>query len=370
MKVNRRRFLRAARRSRSAPSPRARRRRRGRRRRRRGRRARLTSGSRSTAAHQAGVLTEPRDAVVLAALDAIAPDRDAARRRPAGAQRPGARAHAGLAMPVGEADEPPLDSGALGTEIAPDALTVTIGFGALAVHERYGLEAPPKLERMTPFDGDQLDAGAHPRRRAAADQRAQHGHRLARAARAAAADARRARAALVDRRLPGRRSGTATKRSARRNLFGFRDGTANPDTGDDALMRQLVWTPERRHVHGGPADPDAPRVLGPGRPARAGGDDRPPPRHGRAAGRPRRVPGPAPGPRSRRASGSRSTRTSGSQPAHRATDDQRLLRRAWNYQRGFDQAGQLDQGLIFAAFNQDPRAAVRRRSRSASRGSR
>ena len=31
-----------------------------------------------------------------------------------------------------------------------------------------------------------------------------------------------------------------------------------------------------------------------------------------------------------------------------------MLRRAWNYQRGFDQAGQLDQGLIFAAFNQDP----------------
>ena len=35
------------------------------------------------------------------------------------------------------------------------------------------------------------------------------------------------------------------------------------------------------------------------------------------------------------------------------TADQRLLRRAWNYQRGFDQAGQLDQGLIFVAFNQD-----------------
>ena len=34
----------------------------------------------------------------------------------------------------------------------------------------------------------------------------------------------------------------------------------------------------------------------------------------------------------------------------RGTPDQRLLRRAWNYQRGFDPAGQLDQGLIFAAF--------------------
>ena len=35
-----------------------------------------------------------------------------------------------------------------------------------------------------------------------------------------------------------------TKRSARRNLFGFRDGTGNPAPTDDALMRQLVWTPE------------------------------------------------------------------------------------------------------------------------------
>ncbi len=36
------------------------------------------------------------------------------------------------------------------------------------------------------------------------------------------------------------------------------------------------------------------------------------------------------------------------------TADQRLLRRSWNYQRGFDEAGQLDQGLIFVAYNQDP----------------
>ena len=35
------------------------------------------------------------------------------------------------------------------------------------------------------------------------------------------------------------------------------------------------------------------------------------------------------------------------------TADQRILRRGYNYHRGVDEAGQLDQGLMFVAFNQD-----------------
>ena len=42
------------------------------------------------------------------------------------------------------------------------------------------------------------------------------------------------------------------------------------------------------------------------------------------------------------------------QPAHAATDDQRFLRRPYNYHRGFDSAGSLDQGMLFMAYNQDP----------------
>jgi deferrochelatase/peroxidase EfeB len=41
-------------------------------------------------------------------------------------------------------------------------------------------------------------------------------------------------------------------------------------------------------------------------------------------------------------------------PRSAPTANQRFLRRGFNYSRGFDQAGQLDQGLLFVAFNQSP----------------
>ena len=302
--------------------------------------------------HQAGVLTEPRDAVVLAALDSVATDLGAL---VAGLRLLSARAREltqGWAMPVGEPDEPPPDSGALGTEIAPDALTVTIGFGA-SLFERHDLKAPEKLERMTPFAGDRLDPGLT------------HGdvillisaNHMDTASHALRELLRLTRDQLALRwwidGFQGAHRGPE-QRSARRNLFGFRDGTGNPDTSDDALMRQLVWTPGggtymavrliRMHLEfwdrvglrhqeamigrrrdtgaplGGRDEFDDPRLdLDPG------GDRVPLDSHIRLAN-----------------------------PRTAATADQRLLRRSWNYQRGFDPAGQLDQGLIFVAYNQDP----------------
>ena len=41
-------------------------------------------------------------------------------------------------------------------------------------------------------------------------------------------------------------------------------------------------------------------------------------------------------------------------PRTKPTANQRILRRGYNYTRGYDAAGQLDQGLAFVAFNQSP----------------
>ena len=52
------------------------------------------------------------------------------------------------------------------------------------------------------------------------------------------------------------------------------------------------------------------------------------------------------------------------QPAHPGDGDQRIIRRGYNFHRGIDGAGNLDQGLVFVAFNQDIErqfATIRRR---------
>jgi deferrochelatase/peroxidase EfeB len=314
-------------------------------------------------AHQAGVLHEPRDAVVLASMDSIAADRSKLSNALQALSSRARELTQGSQLRIGEVDEPPLDSGALGTDIDPDALTVTMGFGASLFDDRYGLSRPPKLTRMAPFDGDRLDPDLT------------HGdmlllisaHNMDTASHALRELMRPTRDAFALRwwldGFQGADRGPSP-RSSRRNLFGFRDGTGNPDPSDQASMRQLVWTPEggtylalrliRMHLEfwdrvglreqemmigrrrdngaplGGHTEYQDPRLDQDPK-----GERIPLDAHIRLAN-----------------------------PRTADTADQRMLRRAWNYQRGFDRAGQLDQGLIFAAFNQDPErqfAAVQRR---------
>lgn len=329
--------------------------------------ARTTLGDRLAfdGQHQAGILTPPGDHAVVAALDVVAGDRAGLIQ---GLQALSARARQltrGGAMPEQEPDEPPADSGTLGTEVAPDALAVTIAFGASLFDERFGLahRRPRRLVDMTAFPDDDLDpARCHGDLllQLSARRRDTVVHALRELMRPV-----RGTLALrwsLNGFLGSDRGPRAT--SARRNLFGFRDGTGNPPVDDVELMNRLVWVPR-----------------GGGEPGWAAGGtyqvvrairmhlefwDRVGLREQETMiGRRRDTGAPLGGTQEREdprldldPDGKRiplDAHMRLANPRTVATDDQRIVRRGWSYDRGFDAAGQLDQGLIFVAFNQDLR---------------
>jgi deferrochelatase/peroxidase EfeB len=313
--------------------------------------------------HQSGVVTRGGGEATFAALDAIAADRATLIQ---GLQALSSRARelsGGTTLPRQEPDDPPPDSGTLGTTIAPDALTVTIGFGASLFDDRYGLarRRPARLRPMPAFPDDDLDA-AQTHGDLLLQVTANRRDTVVHSVRELLRPVRGAFALRWS--IDGFQSADRgpTPHNSRRNLFGFRDGTANPEVTDDALMRRLVWVGAggdepawtadgtyqvvriiRMHVEfwdrvglreqeqmigrrrdtgaplGGTAEYQDPRLdLDPK------GDRIPLDAHMRLAN-----------------------------PRTPQTADQRILRRGFNYSRGFDAAGQLDQGLIFVAFNQD-----------------
>ncbi len=147
-----------------------------------------------------------------------------------------------------------------------------------------------------------------------------------------------------------------------RNLFAFRDGTANPDVADESLMDQLIW------VQPGSGEPawatggtyvvarairmhvefwdrvgmfEQQNMIGRDRVTGAplgGTDEFEEPRY-ELDPQGKRIP--------------LNAHIRLANPRTPPTADQRILRRGYNYDRGLDEAGDLDQGLMFVAFNQD-----------------
>lgn len=195
-------------------------------------------------AHQAGVLTPQQAAMMLVAFDVLAADKaDLERLFRLLTQRIAFLTTGGPAPDTPNPRMPPMDSGILGEFIAPDNLTITVSLGQSLFDERFGLSAhaPRKLERMTRFPNDSLDASLC------------HGDLLLQICANtgdtvihALRDILKYTPDLLS--IRWKREGFISDHAARSkgketpiNLLGFKDGTANPDSQNDALMQEVVW---------------------------------------------------------------------------------------------------------------------------------
>jgi deferrochelatase/peroxidase EfeB len=196
-------------------------------------------------AHQAGVVTPAQDRLHFAAFDVTTDSRkelvallqswtDAAERMTQGQG-------AGPVGPTqGAADLPPDDTGeAIG--LPPSGLTITFGFGP-GLFRRFGLadRRPAALEDLPHFPGDNLDPA-----RSGGDLCVQACAQDPQVAVHAIRNLARIGFGTVAVRWSqlgfGRTSTTSTAQSTPRNLFGFKDGTANVKAEETDALEEHVW---------------------------------------------------------------------------------------------------------------------------------
>ena len=312
--------------------------------------------------HQAGILTPAPAHATFVVFDSFAPDRGTLA---AALQALSRRAHeltAGGPVPLLEVDAPPPDSGILGPDNAPDALTVTIAFGASLFDSRYGLggHRPLELTQMPTFSVDEL-VPAQSHGDVLVQICAQHRDTVVHTLRELV---RTVRGTLQQRWTIDGFMGASrgpTQRSNPRNLFAFRDGTANPDPTDAALMRKLVWAGANEPAWAAGGTYQVVRII---RQHVEFWDRVGLLEQEKMIGRYRNTGAPLGGtnefeeprydldPHGYRIPLTAHIRLAN--PRTAATAGERILRRGFNYHRGFDEAGQLDQGLVFVAYNQSP----------------
>jgi deferrochelatase/peroxidase EfeB len=310
-------------------------------------------------AHQAGILDPAPPHAIFAAFDAIAPSRAELADALASLSDRARRLTHGYDALLGAAGEGPTpDSGILGPHVTPDGLTVTIGFGASLFDDRYGLAArkPRVLKPMTTFPDDALVAeechgDVMLQLCANSEQTLLNALRdLMRATRGSLAGRWKIEGFLPLSKEPG----------APRNLLGFKDGTANPDTGDRGLMDTLIWAKDGEPAWAAGGTYQVVRIIRNrvefwDRVARSEqelmiGREK---STGAPLGRRREVDDPDYGSDPKGARIPMDAHIRLARPRTAATESQRILRRGFNYSRGLDMSGQLDMGLVFCCYQRD-----------------
>ena len=207
-------------------------------------------------AHQAGIVTPAQDRLHFVALDVVTTDPSALRQlledwtRAAERMTAGAEAAPG-GLVGGGPNRPPEDTGeAYG--LPASGLTVTIGYGPALFDDRFGLgdKCPAALKELPAFPGDQLEA-----RRSGGDLCIQACANDPQVAVHAVRNLVRMGFGIVAVRWSqlgfGRTSSTSTAQATPRNMFGFKDGTANVKAEEPEGLAQHVWVAPEDEQGGG-----------------------------------------------------------------------------------------------------------------------
>lgn len=315
--------------------------------------------------YQAGIVTPRPAAGLVAAFDVLAQDRAALERMFRLLTERAAFLTQGGEPPELDPKFPPADSGILGPDVTPDNLTITVGLGASLFDDRFGLkpQKPGQLQRMTGFPNDALQKDlCH------GDLVIQFCSNTPDTNIHALRDIMKSLPDLLMVRwkqegsVPVQPPHSPKAKESARNFLGFRDGSANPDAADTALMERILW------VRQGAGEPEwaadgsymAVRII---RNFVERWDRTPLQEQETIFGRRKDSGAPFDGrtetdvPNYSRDPEGKVTPMDAhirlANPRDANAERHLILRRPFNYSNGVTKAGQLDMGLLFIAFQAD-----------------